>query len=55
MCTPVYVKIYAHNPLLLSEGVCNQLTIVTYHSDVESQLPATAIATEEAVVPTVTA
>ena len=53
MCTPVYVKMDAHNPLLLSEGVCNQLGIISYHPDVESQMPAAAIESEEAVVPTV--
>ena len=35
MCTPVYVKMYAHDQLLLSEGVCQQLGIVCYHSSVE--------------------
>ncbi len=31
MCTPVYVKMDAPEQLLLSEGVCRQLGIVTYH------------------------
>ena len=53
MCTPVYIKMDAHDPLLLSEGVCNQLGIVNYHPDVESQAPASAAESEEAVVPTV--
>ena len=34
MKTPVYVKIDAKEQFLLSEGVCRQLDIVTYHSDV---------------------
>ncbi len=34
MTTPVYIKMDAHEELLLSEGVCSQLGIVTYHSDV---------------------
>ena len=53
MCTPVYVKMNAHDPLLLSEGVCNQLGIVSYHPDVESRPPTSAAGSEEAVVPTV--
>ena len=36
MCTPVYVKMDAHDQLLLSEGVCRQLGIITYHSEVET-------------------
>ena len=34
MSTAVYVKMDANDQLLLSEGVCNQLSIVTYHHDV---------------------
>ena len=34
MRTPVYVKMDAHEPLLLSEGVCRQLGKITYHQDV---------------------
>ena len=34
MCTPVYIKLDAPDELLLSEGVCRQLDIVTYHKDV---------------------
>ena len=52
MCTPVYIKMDAHDPLLLSEGVCSQLGIVSYHPDVEAQ-PTPTIVSEEAVVPTV--
>ena len=35
MQTAVYLKMDAHNQLLLSEGVCCQLNILTYHKDVE--------------------
>lgn len=31
MKTPVYLKNDAHDQLLLSEGVCRQLGIITYH------------------------
>jgi len=34
MNTAVYVKMDAHDQLLLSEGVCRQLGILTYHRDV---------------------
>ena len=34
MKTPVYVKMDAKEQLLLSEGVCRQLGIVTYHREV---------------------
>ena len=32
--TPVYIKMDAHDQLLLTEGVCSQLGIVEYHKDV---------------------
>ena len=35
MRTPVYIKMDAHDQLLLSEGVCQQLGILTYHPDVQ--------------------
>ena len=31
MCTPVYINVDAHEQLLLSEGVCRQLGILSYH------------------------
>ena len=34
MKTPVYIKLDASEPLLLSEGVCRQLRILSYHPDV---------------------
>ena len=40
MRTPVYLKMDAHDPLLLSEGVCRQLGIISYHSSVALQQPA---------------
>ena len=36
MQTPVYIKMDAPDQLLLSEGVCRQLGIVTYHQDVSA-------------------
>ena len=36
MHAPVYVKMDTYDDLLLSEGVCSQLGIVTYHSQVGS-------------------
>lgn len=35
MKTPVYIKMDAPESLLLSEGVCRQLDIITYHSEVQ--------------------
>ena len=35
MNTPVYIKMDAKEQLLLSEGVCHQLGMITYHPDVE--------------------
>ena len=35
LCTPVYIKMDAADQLLLSEGVCRQLGVVTFHSKVE--------------------
>ena len=43
MHTPVYVKMDAYDDLLLSEGVCWQLGIVTYHSQVESNQSNTVL------------
>lgn len=37
MCTPVYLKMNAHDPFLLSKGVCYQLGILKYHPDVKPQ------------------
>ena len=36
MQTPVYIKMNAHDQLLLSEGVCRQLGIISYHPDVRA-------------------
>ena len=35
MTTPVYIKMDAHDQLLLSEGVCRQLGILQYHPSLE--------------------
>ena len=35
MRTPIYIKMDAHEQLLLSEGVCRQLGVISYHPDVE--------------------
>ena len=40
MTIPVYVKMDAKEQLLLSEGVCRQLGIITYHPDVEPRKAA---------------
>ena len=34
--TPIYIKMDAHDQLLLSEGVCRQLGIIQFHPHVES-------------------
>ena len=34
MVLPIYIKMDSEEPLLLAEGVCRQLQIVTYHPDV---------------------
>ena len=31
MTTPIYLKMNAHDQLLLAEGVCSQLGILSYH------------------------
>ena len=35
MVTPIYIKMDAHDQLLLSEGVCRQLEIIRYHPEVD--------------------
>ncbi len=49
MNTPVYVKMDAPEPLLLSEGICRQLGIVSYHPSLGRE------PTEEAAVNSTTA
>ena len=39
MTTPIYVKMDAHEQLLLFEGVCQQLGIISYHSEVQAFPP----------------
>ena len=36
MCTPVYIKMDAQDQLLLAEGVCRQLGIISYHPEVKT-------------------
>ena len=45
MHTSVYVKMDAYDDLLLSEGVCSQLGIVTYHSKVGRTQSSTTVDT----------
>ena len=58
LTTPVYIKMDTEEPLLLSEGVCRQLGIIQYHSDVkalslkERQEAVSAAMTERAGEPT---
>ena len=33
--TPIYIRVDAHDQLLLSEGICHLLGITSYHPDVE--------------------
>ena len=37
MRTPVYVKLDAADQLLLGEGVCHKLRVITYHPSVSSK------------------
>ena len=37
MRTLVYIKMDVHDPLLLSEGVCRQLGLISYHSEVRER------------------
>ena len=53
MRTDIYVKMDASEPLLLSEGVCRQLGIVTYHPEVSTSQPQIPVIDAEVRVPTV--
>ena len=59
MKTPVYVKMDAPEELLLSEGVCRQLSIINYHPEVQSSTSAKQtklldhVREEGVIVPTV--
>lgn len=53
MKTTVYVKMDAQDQLLLSEGVCRQLGIVTYHPSIEPPAVPDRNSDVEALVPTV--
>ena len=47
MRTPVYIKMDAQEQLLLSEGVCSQLRLVTYHPEVSGTNSHTPPVTED--------
>ena len=56
--TPIYIKMDAHDQLLLSEGVCSQLGKVEYHENVWpghelETVPEVSIVPEAATVPVV--
>ena len=53
MRTMVYIKMDAHDQLLLSEGVCRQLGIVTYHPSLLSQDRPDDTVEEPTLVPSV--
>ena len=62
MVTPVYIKMDAHEQLLLSEGICRQLGIIHYHPSVKphgkisqntNELDSPSRSTSEVTVPTV--
>ena len=59
METVVYIKMDAHEQLLLSEGVCRQLGIVVYHPKVQiwhgSSNEGTHTESNTEIVPLVTA
>ena len=53
MKTAIYVKMDAPEPLLLSEGVCRQLGLVTYHPEVKARRGGGTVAAQECRVPAV--
>ena len=53
MHTAVYIKMDSRDPLLLSEGVCHQLDIISYHLDVEDTTPQGNRQHKQPVVPSV--
>ena len=60
ICTPIYIKMDAPDQLLLSQGVCRQLGIISYHPKVEvwrggrqARMKATTQQDAKAKVPTV--
>ena len=52
MTTPIYIKMDAHDQLLLSEGVCRQLGIIEYHPDVETWRGGRRKSSQQSSVPT---
>lgn len=53
MKTPIYVKMDALGPLLLSESVCRQLGIVEYHLEVKAGKDGTSSQDSDCRVPAV--
>ena len=53
MRTAVYIKMDSRDPLLLSEGVCHQLGIISYHPDVEDTTSQGNRQHKQPVVPSV--
>lgn len=51
MCIPVYVKMDACDPLLLSECGCHQLSIIRYHPSVAADPPLVPDSLREVNVP----
>ena len=49
----VYIKMDSRDPLLLSEGVCHQLGIISYHQEVEDITPQGNKQHQQPVVPLV--
>ena len=43
LCTPVYLKMDTHDSLLLSEGVCHQLGIISYHPSITVGHPSITV------------
>ena len=53
MTTPVYLKMDAKDSLLLSEGVCRQLKIISYHSKVDGEQQSKRKGEQLAAIPAV--
>ena len=53
LCTPIYLKMDSTDQLLLSEGVCRQLGIVSYHPSVLAKKRSTATEKSPVRVPMV--
>jgi len=55
LCTTVYIKLVAPDALLLSEGVCHTLGVVSYHPNVQAvqkgPVAITHVCSERDIVP----